>query len=32
MRGLDPMGAEFRTMRQEWAQDGRRYYEPLPEE
>lgn len=32
MQGLDPMGPEFRTMRQEWAQGGRRYYEPLPEE
>jgi hypothetical protein len=32
MRGLDPMGPEFRAMRQEWAHGGRRYYEPLPEE
>jgi len=31
MRGIDPMGPEFRAMVQDWAQGGRRYYQPLPE-
>jgi hypothetical protein len=31
MRGLDPMGPEFRRMVQEWASAGHRYYEPLPD-
>jgi hypothetical protein len=30
LRGLDPMGPEFRAMREEWVGGGRRYYEPLP--
>ena len=30
MRGLDPMGPEFRAMVQDWARQGRRYYVPLP--
>jgi hypothetical protein len=29
MRGLDPMGPEFRTMLGEWTQAGNRYYLPL---
>jgi hypothetical protein len=29
MRGLDPMGPEFRAMRQEWAAQGHPYYLPL---
>jgi hypothetical protein len=31
MRGLDPMGPEFRRMVQEWVSAGHRYYEPLPD-
>lgn len=30
MRGIDPMGPEFRRMSQEWAMAGRRYCQPLP--
>jgi hypothetical protein len=30
LRGLDPMGPEFRAMREEWVGADRRYYEPLP--
>lgn len=30
MRGLDPMGPEFREMLQTWTQSGQRYYQPLP--
>ena len=29
MRGADPMGPEFRAMRQEWAAQGNPYYRPL---
>jgi hypothetical protein len=31
MRGVDPMGPEFRRMLQDWVQGGQRYYRPLPE-
>jgi hypothetical protein len=31
MRGIDPMGPEFRTMLQEWVRSGRPYYRPLPD-
>ena len=31
MRGLDPMGPEFRTMLAEWTGAGRPYYRPLPD-
>lgn len=31
MRGLDPMGPEFRQMSREWAAAGHRYYLPLPD-
>jgi hypothetical protein len=31
MRGLDPMGPEFRAMVADWAARGHRYYEPLRE-
>jgi hypothetical protein len=31
MRGLDPMGPEFRRMLGEWTSAGRPYYEPLPD-
>lgn len=31
MRGVDPMGPEFRAMRQAWAEGGRPYYQPLPD-
>ena len=31
MRGLDPMGPEFRTMLAEWTAAGRPYYRPLPD-
>jgi hypothetical protein len=31
MRGIDPMGPEFRTMLQEWVAGGRPYYRPLPD-
>jgi hypothetical protein len=31
IRGIDPMGPQFRTMLQEWTGAGRPYYRPLPE-
>ena len=31
MRGLDPMGPEFRAMLSEWTAAGRPYYRPLPD-
>jgi hypothetical protein len=31
MRGIDPMGPEFRQMRGEWAAAGHSYYRPLPD-
>jgi len=31
IRGLDPMGPEFRKMLQEWVGGGRPYYEALPD-
>ena len=31
IRGIDPMGPEFRAMLQEWTGAGRPYYRPLPE-
>ncbi len=31
MRGLDPMGPEFRQMSREWATAGHSYYLPLPD-
>jgi hypothetical protein len=31
MRGIDPMGREFREMRAEWAKAGNPYYRPLSE-
>ncbi len=31
MRGVDPMGPEFRRMLGEWTAGGRSYYEPLPD-
>jgi hypothetical protein len=31
MRGLDPMGPEFRAMLGEWTAGGRPYYRPLPD-
>jgi hypothetical protein len=31
MRGVDPMGPEFRTMWAEWAAAGQPYYRPLPD-
>jgi hypothetical protein len=31
MRGLDPMGPDFRKMRDEWAAAGQPYYRPLPD-
>jgi hypothetical protein len=30
IRGVDPMGPQFRTMRDEWAAAGHAYYRPLP--
>ena len=30
MRGIDPMGREFRTMHAEWTGAGHPYYRPLP--
>ena len=30
MRGIDPMGPEFRAMLQAWVAAGHRYYVPLP--
>lgn len=31
MRGIDPMGPEFRAMLGDWVSAGNRYYRPLPE-
>jgi hypothetical protein len=31
IRGIDPMGPQFRSMLQEWTAAGRPYYRPLPE-
>ena len=31
IRGIDPMGPEFRAMLQDWTGAGRPYYRPLPE-
>lgn len=31
MRGIDPMGPQFREMLQEWAKAGNLYYRPLPD-
>jgi hypothetical protein len=31
MRGIDPMGREFRQMVVEWVESGHSYYNPLPE-
>lgn len=31
MRGIDPMGPQFREMVQEWAKAGNPYYRPLPD-
>jgi len=31
MRGMDPMGPEFRAMLQEWVGGGHPYYRPLPD-
>jgi hypothetical protein len=31
IRGIDPMGPQFRAMLQEWTGAGRSYYRPLPE-
>jgi hypothetical protein len=31
MRGIDPMGPEFRQMWNDWAARGERYYKPLPD-
>jgi hypothetical protein len=31
LRGADPMGPEFRQMREAWAAAGHPYYRPLPE-
>jgi hypothetical protein len=31
MRGADPMGPEFRQMRDDWTARGERYYKPLPD-
>jgi hypothetical protein len=31
IRGIDPMGSQFRAMLQEWTEAGRPYYRPLPE-
>jgi len=32
MRGLDPMGPQFRAMFQEWTTAGNPYYRPLPDQ
>lgn len=32
MRGLDPMGPEFREMYRAWTRAGRPYYRPLPQD
>ena len=31
IRGIDPMGPQFRAMLSEWTGAGRPYYRPLPE-
>ena len=31
IRGIDPMGPQFRSMLQEWTAVGNPYYRPLPE-
>ena len=31
IRGIDPMGPQFRSMLQEWTGAGRSYYRPLPQ-
>ena len=31
MRGIDPMGPQFREMLQEWGKAGNAYYRPLPD-
>jgi hypothetical protein len=31
MRGIDPMGPEFRAMFRAWTEAGRPYYRPLPD-
>ena len=31
MRGIDPMGPEFREMLGAWTKAGNPYYRPLPE-
>ena len=31
MRGLDPMGPDFRAMLSQWTAAGRPYYRPLPD-
>src|SRR5262245_34604180 len=31
IRGIDPMGPQFRSMLQEWTGAGRPYYRPLPD-
>ena len=31
MRGIDPMGPEFRAMLQSWVAGGQPYYRPLPD-
>lgn len=31
IRGIDPMGPQFRAMLQEWTKAGKSYYRPLPD-
>jgi len=31
MRGIDPMGPDFRQMLGEWTKAGHAYYRPLPD-
>jgi hypothetical protein len=31
MRGIDPMGPQFREMLQTWVGGGQPYYRPLPD-
>jgi len=31
IRGIDPMGPQFRSMLEEWTAAGHRYYRPLPD-
>jgi len=31
MRGIDPMGPQFREMLAAWVQAGNPYYRPIPE-